>query len=419
MKPAAHAIQDQLVQQSLSVESAREQIYALLPEFHGVESVAIRSALDRHLASAVVSHIDVPSHTNSAMDGYAVRAADIATSGDTRLNMVGSALAGHPFQGMVRHGECVHITTGAVLPNGCDSVVIKEEVEVQGKTVHVHGVIRAGSNIRLAGEDVARGSEVFTAGHKLRPADIGVLASLGIPEVKVKRPVRVAFFSTGDELRSIGMPLKDGEVYDSNRYTLYSMLAKMGCQVIDMGVIADDPAKLRRAFSEAGEIADVIITSGGVSVGDADYVKMVLNELGQIRFWKINMKPGRPLAFGKLGKAVFFGLPGNPVAVMVTFYQFVRPALRRLLGEHDIQGIRYRAMSTVPLKKSPGRTEFLRGMMTSNAHGELLVTPTGPQGSGMLSSMARANCFIVLPESQGPVDAGAWVQVQSFDDLYS
>lgn len=406
-------------QHSLSVDQAREQIFSLLPVIQGDESVAIRSALDRYLARPIVSAVDVPSHTNSAMDGYAIRGADIPADGQTELHLIGSALAGHAYPGTVQAGECVRITTGAMVPEGCDSVVPQEDVEARGERILISSHARPGAHVRQAGEDIRRGSDVFTPGHKLRPADIGLLASLGISEVKVKRPIRVAFFSTGDELRSIGEPLKEGEVYDSNRYTLYSMLTKMGCQVIDMGVVADSPDAIRTAFREASEIADVILTSGGVSVGDADYVKMVLNELGKIRFWKIKMKPGRPLAFGQLGKAVFFGLPGNPVAVMVTFYQFVRPALRKMQGEQDITDLKFNAITATALKKTEGRTEFLRGSLTLDPQGRLVVHSTGPQGSGILSSMARANCFIVMSEQQASIEAGESVEVQPFDNLYS
>lgn len=417
MTSQAHGFNTAVQSHSLSVDEARERIFSMLPAIQGDECLAIRAALNRHLAVAVSSDLDVPSHSNSAMDGYALRAGDTSKHSETQLKVVGKALAGHPFDDEVAAGECVLITTGAIMPRGADSVVIKEAVTPRGQDIVVSEPVKTGANVRAVGEDVARGSEVFAAGHKLRPADIGVLASLGISELKVKRPLRVAFFSTGDELRPVGTALKPGEIYDSNRYTLYSMLSAMGCEILDMGIIADEPEAIRKAFREASEIADLILTSGGVSVGDADYVKMVLKELGRIDFWKINMKPGRPLAFGSIGKAMFFGLPGNPVAVMVTFYQFVYPALRRMLGEDAIQAPMYQAICRSELRKTPGRSEFLRGIMEADADGEWSVRSAGPQGSGILSSMARANCFIVLEESRGNVEPGSLVKVQPFDSL--
>lgn len=403
---------------SLSVDEARKYILAQLQELQGDESVAIRSSLDRCLAETIRSKINVPSHTNSAMDGYAFLASDLPSKDNITLNVIGSALAGHPFQSRVDSGQCVRITTGAMLPQGCDTVVVQEEITLNDGCVVINSAPARGANVRQAGEDLSIGSVVFSPGHKLSPADIGVLASLGVPEVRVKRRVRAAFFSTGDELRSLGETLADGEIYDSNRYTLYSMLEKMGCEIIDMGVIADQPDAIRKAFSEASEIADIVLTSGGVSVGDADYVKMVLDELGEVEFWKINMKPGRPLAYGKIGKTSFFGLPGNPVAVMVTFYQFVRPAIRTLQGEKNVEELSLCASLSHTLKKAPGRMEFQRGIFHRNDKGELIVESTGRQGSGMLNSMSRANCFMVLNETQSNLQAGDTVNIQPFVNFF-
>ncbi|RME35768.1 MAG: molybdopterin molybdenumtransferase MoeA, partial [Gammaproteobacteria bacterium] len=333
------------------------------------------------------------------------------------LRRVGTALAGHPFEGSVEPGECVRIMTGAPLPEGADTVVMQEAVETEGEMVRVPAGLRPGENVRMAGEDIRRGQPVLEPGRRLTAADLGLLASVGIAEVNVFRPLRVAFFSTGDELRSIGERLRPGDVYDSNRYTLHGMLARLGAQRLDLGVVPDDPATMRRTFEEAAREADVVITSGGVSVGEADYVKGILEELGEVGFWKIAIKPGRPLAFGRVGEAVFFGLPGNPVSVMVTFYQFVQPALRRMQGEPPAEPLLVRARTVDRLKKRPGRTEFQRGRMERDTQGELTVSSVGNQGSGVLSSMHRANCFIILEPDRGGVEPGELVTVQPFDGL--
>ena len=313
----------------LGVQAAREHLLSRTPPLEGPERLALREALDRVLGEDVISPIDVPGHTNSAMDGFALRHADLAPDGITALRCIGTAMAGQPFAGEVGAGECVRIMTGAPLPRGADTVVMQEHAEEDGGTVRIGTGERKGQNIRQAGEDLARGEVALARGKRLTPADLGLLASLGRAEVTVLRRPRVAFFSTGDELRGLGEPLGEGEVYDSNRYTLFGMLKRAGAELRDLGVVPDDLEALRATFSEAAAGADLVITSGGVSVGEADYTKQVLRELGEVAFWKIAMKPGRPLTFGRLGDAWFFGLPGNPVAVMVTFYQFVLPALRR------------------------------------------------------------------------------------------
>lgn len=278
--------------------------------------------------------------------------------------------------------------------------------------------VKPGQNMRFAGEDLKQGQVVFPAGHLMRPADLGLIASLGIGEVRVFRKLRVAFFSTGDELASIGQPLEAGQVYDSNRYTIYGMLARLGVEVLDMGVVRDDPKLLEQALQEAAASADVILTSGGVSVGEADFMKELLNELGQVVFWKIAMKPGRPLAYGKIGQAHYFGLPGNPVSVMVTFYQFVRDALLVLMGQPNPPAYPLlNAICTDPIKKLPGRTEFQRGILFPDHDGSWKVRPIGNQGSGVLRSMSEANCFIVLPDSNAGVAPGGLVQVQVLEGL--
>jgi molybdopterin molybdotransferase len=314
----------------------------------------------------------------------------------------------------------VRIFTGAVMPPGADTVVMQERAtEVQGGVRIAAGAVgKAGQNRRFAGEDLKRGAVVFAAGQPVHPAELGMIASLGINEVAVYRRLRVAFFSTGDELVSIGTPLREGQIYDSNRYTIHGMLTRLGCDAIDMGVVPDVPEALEHAFAAAAASADVVITSGGVSVGEADYVKQLLDRLGEVVFWKIAMKPGRPLAYGRIGGAHFFGLPGNPVSVMVTFYQFVREALCILQGQRNVAPVpAFRATLASPIRKAPGRTEFQRGVLAPDAAGAWTVRTTGDQGSGILSSMSQANCFIVLPADCGNVAAGESVEVQPLAGL--
>ena len=405
---------------SLHADRARELVLGLMPPVAGTEKTFVRQALDRVLAADVISPIDVPAHDNSAMDGWGVRGADLAAGAETRLRTVGTAFAGRAWEGNVGPGEAVRIMTGAVLPAGVDTVVIQEVARSEGDTVVVPPGQQAGQNTRRRGEDLQAGKPAIPAGRRLRPADLGIVASLGIAEVHVRRRVRVALFSTGDELCSIGEPLAEGSVFDSNRYTLWGMLTRMGCEVIDMGVVRDDPVALEAAFRDAAGCADAIITSGGVSVGEADFIKQLMAQLGEVAFWKIAMKPGRPMAFGRIQPdgadrrgAWLFGLPGNPVAVMVTFYQFVRPALLKLAGLDPLPAVTsFQARCLEPMKKSPGRTEYQRGILGRDDRGDWTVRPTGAQGSGVLRSMADADCFIVLEHERGKVGAGDTVTVQ-------
>jgi molybdopterin molybdotransferase len=409
---------------SLHVDRARELMLGLLSPVVGHERIFVRQALDRVLAHDVISPIDVPSHDNSAMDGWALRFDDLAGDGETRLKNIGTAFAGRAFGGKVGKGETVRIMTGAVLPQGVDCVVVQEVARVEGDVVVIPPGQRRDQNTRRAGEDLQAGKPAIPAGRKLRPAEIGIIASLGIGEVSVRRRVRVALFSTGDELCSIGTPLTEGAVYDSNRYTLWGMLTRLGCDVIDMGVVRDDPAALEAAFREAAGCADAIITSGGVSVGEADFIKQLMAQLGEVAFWKIAMKPGRPMAFGRIEPggperpgAWLFGLPGNPVAVMVTFYQFVRPAILKLAGVDPVPPFpAFPARCVEAMKKGRGRTEFQRGILFRES-GEWCVRPTGAQGSGVLRSMAEADCFIVLEHEREKVGAGDTVNVQLMNGL--
>ncbi|MFQ5935458.1 MAG: gephyrin-like molybdotransferase Glp [Acidiferrobacterales bacterium] len=403
---------------ALSVEEARARIEAALEPIGGVEKIALRSTLQRVLAEDVRSATNVPSHENSAMDGYAMRGDDLPAQGTVRLGVIGTAWAGRPFVGAVEAGQCARIMTGAPIPRGADTVIMQEQVRLEGEAVHVGADHKRGQNVRAAGEDVAAGQVILTAGKQIMPAELGLLASLGVAELKVRRRLRVAFFSTGDELRSIGEPLAEGEIYDSNRYTLYGMLARLGVEIIDMGVVRDDRESTRDAFIEAADNADVIVTSGGVSVGEADYVKETLDVLGEVDFWQIAIKPGRPLAFGRVQDTCFFGLPGNPVSVMVTFYQFVEPALRQMMGQADTGPMpTFRVPCASRIKKGKGRTEFQRAVLERNADGQLVVRSTGPQGSGLLHSMSVANCFVILPSGSGAVEPGTIVEVQPFHGL--
>ncbi|HST02320.1 MAG TPA: gephyrin-like molybdotransferase Glp [Usitatibacter sp.] len=402
---------------SMPVAKARAFIHQFLEPVRGTVRVPVRDAMGRVLAEDILSPVDVPSHRNSAMDGWAMRGADLAP-GEATLSEIGVSFAGKPFSGKVAAGQCVRIMTGGVVPEGADTVVMQERAKANGKSIAFAAGQKTGQNVREAGEDLKAGSLALKRGRIVRPAELGLLASLGIGEVAVYRRLRVAFFSTGDELKSIGTTLGEGEIYDSNRYTIHGMLTRLGCEVMDMGVVRDDPKALERAFADAGANADVVITSGGVSVGEADFVKAMLGKLGEVVFWKIAMKPGRPLAYGKVGAAHFFGLPGNPVSVMVTFYQFVRDAMLVLMGADPVAPIpTFRATCTTRLKKAPGRTEFQRGILTQSADGTLSVKPTGEQGSGILKSMSDANCFIILGDDTGNVEAGTSVEVQLLEGI--
>jgi len=401
---------------ALRVDKAREAILACLAPITETEKIETRAALGRVLAEEIVPRINVPAHDNSAMDGYAVRFSDLDGEEGT-LREVGTALAGKPYAGKVGLRQCVRIMTGAVMPEGMDTVVIQEVVQTSAdhKVLIPKGQKR-GQNVRYAGEDLKIGVAVLASGKYLRPAEIGLIASLGLGEVRVKRRLRVAFFATGDELASIGSALKEGEVYDSNRYTVHGMLSRLGVEVVDLGVVRDDPAALERAFILASK-QDAIITTGGVSVGEADFVKQLMAKLGEVLFWKIAMRPGRPMAFGKINNSYLFGLPGNPVAVMVTFYQLVRDALLHLSGRTDDFALPLlKVKSSVALRKVPGRTEFQRGVVYYEDT-EWKVRTTGQQGSGVLRSMSEANCFIVLEHGRGAVEAGEQVAVQLFEGL--
>lgn len=401
----------------LSANEARQRILDAVSPLKAHEAVHLRQALGRVTAEDIRSTLDIPPYANSAMDGYALSADDCPAAGAHDVSVIGTAYAGQPYTGTLQPGQCVRIMTGALLPAGADTIVMQEQAERHDDTIRIHAGHVRGQHVRLAGEDIAQGQVAVPAGRRITPADLGLLASLGIEQINAVRRPRIAFFSTGDELRPLGEQLKPGDIYDSNRYAMLGMLERLGLAAHDLGIVRDERSSVKTALQQAAHAADVVISSGGASVGDTDFIRQTLEELGRVSFWKIAMKPGKPLAFGQIGNALFFGLPGNPVSVMATFYQFVQPALRRLAGERLAPPLLLRALCTERLKKSPGRTEFQRGRVETDKEGKLLVYSTGDQGSGILTSMSKANCFIVLPADCGAIEAGSIVDVQLFDGL--
>lgn len=402
---------------SLSAEAARQMIKQRIEPVSGIHATPLRSAHGKVLASPINSPIDVPAYRNSAMDGYALHSSDLPADDDCSLRVVGDAFAGQPYKGAVAPGEALRIMTGAMMPDGLDTVVMQEKAQREGDRVRVDGTTKAGANVRQAGEDIAQGSDVLSAGTSIGAAELGLLASLGIPEVATYRPARVAFFSSGDEIRSIGHPLEEGQIYDSNRYTLFGMLTTLGAEVIDMGVIPDRYEDISNAMLTAADEADMVLTSGGVSVGEADFIAEAIHKLADVHFAKVAIKPGRPLTFAHLQGTPFFGLPGNPVAVMITFLQFVRPALLQMQGREEPYMPCLQAKCTDSLRKLAGRTEFQRGVLTLDETGQQIVRSSGRQGSGVLSSMSQANCFIVLGNEITSINPGDFVEVQPFQFL--
>ncbi len=400
----------------MSLEQALEQILDTITPIEALETRNIMDAFGRILAESIHSPLNVPPYQNSAMDGYAVRGDDLPASGETTLELIGTSWAGTPFTGEVGEKQCVRIMTGAKMPAGADTVIMQEDVQAREQHITIGKAHKAGQHVRHIGEDIREGEEVLQPGKLLRAAELGLLASLGIAQVQVQRPLKAAFFSTGDELRAPGEVLEEGQIYDSNRYTLFGMLKEQGLKIHDLGVIRDQREDVEAAFRRAAELADIVFTSGGVSVGDADFVKQTLEKLGTVNLWKIAMKPGKPLAFGRIDDAYFFGLPGNPVSAMATFYQVALPALRKLMGQTAQPPLRLKLRCLDSLKKRPGRIDFQRGILDYEGD-ELVVHSIGAQGSHILSGMSRANCFIILPAEQGTVEAGNMVDVQPFSSL--
>jgi molybdopterin molybdotransferase len=397
-------------------EQALETMLAAISPITDVESIILTEGLGRVLATDITSPINVPPHNNSAMDGYAFAQSSLAAN--EVLHLSGRSMAGQPYQDICQEGQCIRIMTGAKIPKGCDTVEMQENCQVTGKSVHFQAPRKLGDNVRYAGEDIKQGQLVFAKGKRLSAIDIGVLASLGINELKVFRKLTVAIIATGDELKTLGEPLGDGDIFESNSYALSGMLQNLNVNIIDFGVIADDEKAIRNAFLEADQQADAVISSGGVSVGDADYTKLVLEQIGEISFWKIAMKPGKPFAFGELPNSLFFGLPGNPVSAMVTADLLAMPALMKLQNCTAAPALTLKVKTLTDLRKSPGRMDFQRGVL-SNESGELTVQSTGSQGSGILTSISSANCYIVLPAVQGRVKAGETVDVRLFERFYT
>ncbi|VAW98841.1 Molybdopterin molybdenumtransferase [hydrothermal vent metagenome] len=405
---------------SLSVNQATTQINTLVAtasqSLRVTERVSCRSAFGRVLAQDIIANFSTPPYDNSAMDGYAINAQDIPKSDTSNLNIVGTSWAGKPFNGEVKIGECIRIMTGAKMPQSADTVIMQEHVIKNDNSITINTGHCAKQNVRYIGEDIKVGDTILKTGKNIGAAELGVLASMGLSEVIIFRKLRVAIFSTGDELRGVGEPLDEGQIYDSNRYTLFGMLQKPYIELLDMGVIPDIQSEIELAFEQAANVADVVITSGGVSVGDADYVKEILEKIGSINFWKIAMKPGRPLAFGKINNAIFFGLPGNPVSVMATFSQFALPAIRALAGQTKTKNTSYQVKCNSELKKRAGRVDFQRGYLSTDEQGQLTVSVSGLQDSHILSSMSYSNCFIILPQSSTNVAVNSIVEVQPYNE---
>ncbi|WP_144211877.1 molybdopterin molybdotransferase MoeA [Shewanella donghaensis] len=398
-----------------------DAIKALLDQVSAIEDnemVGLNEAVGRVLSEDLASCIDLPPFDNSSMDGFAFRYEDLAlTEKDTALTVIGTSFAGHPFKGSPKANTCIRIMTGAPLPTGYDTVQMQEKTTTNGDIINIQAPKAKGANVRYQGEELVAGTKVLKRGLQIRAAEMGVLATIGISQVRVKRKLKVAFFSTGDELRPVGSELAPGQIYDSNRYSIKGLLTQANVEWIDLGVIEDDKEAIRGAFRDASDIADMVLTSGGVSVGDADYTKQILSEEGEITFWRLAIKPGKPFAFGKLGKAVFCGLPGNPVSSMVTFYKLVWPILNKMQGLTPKAPLIVNAKLSTPIRKQPGRAEYQRGIISRDDNGELVVAITGSQGSGMLTSMSLANCFINLEQQQGDVAAGSIVNVEPFNSV--
>ncbi len=404
---------------SLTLAEAQARICESVTPISGVECIPLKQARSRVLAERLVASIDLPPFPNSAMDGYAFRHGDITGQMDSSLTVIGTSFAGKPYEGLLGPGQCVRIFTGAAIPAGADTVIMQEDVIRVADHIRLAREVSQHANVRPIGDEIRSGECLLERGKMLQAADLGLMASAGFPMATVTRRLRVAFFSTGDELRPVEEPLIYGQIHDSNRYLLHSLLNCPSIEAIDMGVVPDDGAVVKKVLLDAVRQADAIISSGGVSVGDPDFVTASLAELGQVSFWKVAVKPGKPFAFGRIGPAWLFGLPGNPVAVMVTFRQLVRPALLQMMGANPRPPLRLQAICRTPLKKSPGRMEFQRGQFESDGEGGVSVTGFSGQGAHQLLGMSRANCLIVLPKDNAGVKPGEWVEIEPLlDDFF-
>lgn len=396
---------------------AQTNLLAKVNVINEIEMVPLSHIDNRVSAENVYSPLNVPAHNNSAMDGYAFKVESDVLPANTNYVCVGTAMAGAPFLEELQAGQCIRIMTGAVVPDSANAVEMQENVMVDNNIVSLQHPLKKGNHIRLAGEDIAKSELVFLKGHKFNAVDVGLLASLGVANIAVLRKPKVAIFSTGDELKSPGQELSLGDIYESNSQVIKAMLARMNVDIIDLGIIEDDPKKIESAFKTADLQADAVISSGGVSVGDADYTKEVLDSLGNIEFWKVAMKPGKPFAFGLLDNSLFFGLPGNPVSATVTFHKLTVPALQKMSGMEVKENTQLQAITTAKVKKRPGRTDFQRGIAAINEVGQLEVTPFSHQGSGVLSSLSKANCYLVLEQDAGGNEVGEIVTIEMFDHI--
>lgn len=400
------------------IAEAEQRVLDHVTQISDTEVLSLTRALGRVLARPIVSPINIPPHANSAMDGFAVAGTSLPDAGTRTFQIAGEALAGKPWKGTCDANQTVRVTTGAMMPTGTDTVVIQEDVQIS----HAEAIIGTGhkpyANVRLAGEDLSRDEVAVEAGLKVGPAELGVMASTGVGRVEVVRQPLAAVFSTGDELKNAGEPLEPGSIYDSNRYVLMGLLQNAGADVLNFGIVPDDEAATLSALSEISKSVDLIITSGGVSTGSADYVITALQKLGNVDLWRIAIRPGRPFAFGRIGEALFFGLPGNPVAVMVTFYRLVQPALRKLMGETNLNPVPIvKARAVTSFRKKPNRAEVYRAILSRDGEGNPIVSSTGLQGSGLLSSMSQANCFVLLDDAATTASPGDMVDVQPFEGL--
>ncbi len=402
---------------SYTLDEALSHILTSIKPMAETEEVSLKEALGRVLAVNLDAPLDLQPFPNSAMDGYALRHADIAEHQDNMLTVIGASFAGKPYTAKVGAGECVRIFTGAAIPEGADTVIMQENVVRDDKHARLTGTVNAQANVRLAGDEIRQGECLLERGRVLHAADLGLLASAGFTKATVTRRLKLAYFSTGDELRPVDEPLDYGQIHDSNRYLIHGLTQHPAIEGIDMGIVPDTATAVKNALLEASQQADAVISTGGVSVGDADFVTTTLAELGQVNFWKVAIKPGKPFAFGRIGEAWFFGLPGNPVAVMVTFRQLVRPALHQLMGIPARPAFRLKAVCRSSLKKSPGRMEFQRGYFESDGAGGFFVTGSTKQGSHQLLGMSRANCYLVLPKENAGVRPGDWVEIEPFPEL--
>ncbi len=397
------------------LESAMAQLFEMVKSQQQEQTVNLEDALGRILAQDQISTLDIPPKDNSAMDGFALKFSQGATG--QKLNMVAKVFAGHPLTQIINNGECVRIMTGGQIPEGCDAVIMQENTSAEANIITINQTVQLGENIRSQGEDIKAGQSVLKAGRRLTSADIGLLASLGKQQICVYKKITAALISTGDELKKPGQELAAGQFYESNAFTVSAVLKRLDVEVIDFGIVPDDLAQLTDVFTQADQQADVVITSGGVSVGEADYTKIVLEKLGKIDFWKLAIKPGKPFAFGHLPNSYFFGLPGNPVSAMVTLHQLAVPLLRKIAGETAKLPLRLNAVTTQKIRKRPGRTDFQRGVYEVDATGQLKVSLNGAQGSGILSSMSGANCYIILQQERATVEVGEQVTIEPFDEL--